>query len=67
MLITTGVCVQVKLHYAFVVLNEAASGVAVTVTVIGALIIMLSGFGAIALFRSSKAMIKFVSVIQVLN
>ncbi|XP_029140288.1 tetraspanin-6-like [Protobothrops mucrosquamatus] len=65
-LITTGVCVQVKLHYAFVVLNEAASGVAVTVTVIGALIIMLSGFGAIALFRSSKAMIKFFTGLLVL-
>lgn len=63
MLITTGVCVQVKLHYAFVVLNEAASGVAVTVTVIGVLIIILSGFGAIALFKSNKTMIKLVSAI----
>uniref|UniRef100_A0A8C6YK68 Tetraspanin n=1 Tax=Naja naja TaxID=35670 RepID=A0A8C6YK68_NAJNA len=58
MLIITGVCVQVKLHNAFVVLNEAASGIGVTIIVIGVLIIILSGFGAIALFRSSKDMIK---------
>ncbi|XP_026563656.1 tetraspanin-6-like [Pseudonaja textilis] len=57
-LIITGVCVQVKLHNAFVILNEAASGIGVTITAIGVLIIILSGFGAIALFRSSKAMIK---------
>ncbi|XP_026521127.1 tetraspanin-6-like [Notechis scutatus] len=57
-LIITGVCVQVKLHNAFVILNEAASGIGVTITAIGVLIIIVSGFGAIALFRSSKAMIK---------
>ncbi|XP_034288626.1 tetraspanin-6-like [Pantherophis guttatus] len=65
-LIVTGVCVQVKLHNAFVVLNEAASGVPVTITVIGVLIIILSGFGAIALFRSNKAMIKLFTGLLVL-
>ncbi|XP_032067874.1 tetraspanin-6-like [Thamnophis elegans] len=65
-LIITGVCFQVKLHNAFLVLNEAASGVAVTITVIGALIIILSGFGAIALFSSNKAMIKLFTGLLVL-
>ncbi|XP_070592996.1 tetraspanin-6-like [Erythrolamprus reginae] len=65
-LIITGVCVQVRLHNAFLILKEAASGVAVTVTVIGLLIIILSGFGAIALFRSNKAMIKLFTGLLVL-
>ncbi|XP_058050799.1 tetraspanin-6-like [Ahaetulla prasina] len=65
-LIITGVCIQVKLQNAFVVLNEAASGVPVTITVIGALILILSGFGAIALFISNKAMIKLFTGLLVL-
>ncbi|XP_053140172.1 tetraspanin-6-like [Hemicordylus capensis] len=58
LLMCFGVSAQMKLHDALVVVNEAISGVSVTVTVVGTIIVLVSTFGAIALLKYSSKMLK---------
>ncbi|KAJ6665475.1 hypothetical protein lerEdw1_003316 [Lerista edwardsae] len=53
-----GVSAQVKLHETLLVLNEAASGIPVIVTVVGAILVLVSAFGTIALLKLNLTMIK---------
>ncbi|XP_061468948.1 tetraspanin-6-like isoform X2 [Rhineura floridana] len=57
-LLCIGVSIQVKLRDTFVVVNDAASGVPVIITVIGTLVVIVSAFGAVALLKQSPKMIK---------
>ncbi|XP_048725036.1 CD63 antigen-like [Caretta caretta] len=57
-LLCIGVSVQMKLHDAFVLVNETSSGVPVIITIVGGVIISVSAFGAIAILKSSHTMIK---------
>ncbi|KAF7241848.1 Tetraspanin-6 [Varanus komodoensis] len=54
-----GVSIQVKLHDTFTVLDDAASGVPVIITVVGMLIILVSTIGAVALLKCNPKMIKW--------
>ncbi|XP_062974725.1 tetraspanin-6-like [Elgaria multicarinata webbii] len=58
-LMCIGVSIQVKLHDTFIVLNEAASGVPVIITVVGILTVLVSTFGAVALLKGNPKMIKW--------
>lgn len=55
-----GVSVQVKIHDTLLVLNESALGIPVIVTVVGAVLVVMSAFGAIALLKLNLNMIKMV-------
>lgn len=61
-----GVSAQVKLHDTLLVLNEAASGIPVIVTVVGAILVLVSTFGAIALLKLNLRMIKMVCPVHAL-
>ncbi|XP_066467969.1 tetraspanin-6-like [Tiliqua scincoides] len=58
LLMCLGLSVQVKLRDTLLVLNEAVSGIPVIVTVVGAVLVLVSAFGAIALLKLNSKMIK---------